>query len=129
MPEIAVQIAPISPPGGAVWNPISRIDPPFGYTLSAVGPGSMFEFSQPQRSVSMQVSYTGAPTAVKANLEGSNDGVNWFALSVFDTTAGGVNGGIVGSTSYSVLFVRANLLTLTAGTSPVVSFTIQAAAN
>ena len=72
----------------------------------------------------MQVGYLGSPTAVKVNLEGSLDGVNWTTLAVFDTGAGATNFAIASSTSTMVLYARANLVTLTGGTTPTVKATI-----
>jgi len=109
-------------------NPISGIDPPFT-SLNAVtttGIGGVMIMSAPHNNVSMQVVSTGSPTAVKANLEGSIDGINFTPLAVFDTGAGATNLAIASSTSTMVLYARANLLTLTGGTTPTVTARILA---
>lgn len=114
----------------AARNPISRIDSPF-ISLAAVtvtGPGAEFGFSQPVRNISMQVVFTSNPSPVKVTLEGTIDGADWFTLATFDTGAGtpNANKDIVYGDNISVIGARANLVTLTGGTTPNVTATIQA---
>lgn len=108
-----------------IANPISGIDRPLVSLDAAVGviAGSQIDFSRPRRNISMQVSFTSNPT-VKVNLEGTIDGINWFILSVFDTGAGGLNGGIIYADFVYVISARANLITLSGGTSPTVTATV-----
>lgn len=110
----------------AVLNPISRIDPP-AVSLSAVavtGAGSVQALSRPCKNVSMQVSFTGGSPTVKVNLQGSIDGSNWFTLVSFDTGSSNVSGDVVGAATITVLYLRANVATLSGGTSPTVTATV-----
>ena len=66
-------------------------------------------------NASIILTVTGAPTAVSVNLEGSLDGTNWVVLKTL--TAAGVGS----STGVPVRFIRANLTTLTGGTTPTVT--------
>lgn len=98
--------------------------------VSAVGVGAQTEFDTPKLSISMQVSFTGSPTSVVVGLEGSVDGQNFVQLREFNTSQNS-NGDIVtnvpASPSAPVIVARANLITLTGGTSPTVTATIAAA--
>lgn len=107
-------------------NLISGIDAPLQSlaAATATGAGTAMQLSRPRYNFSMQVSFTGGSPTVKVVMEGSIDGVNWFALATFDTGASGVSGGIVGASSLVVLQVRANLVTLSGGTNPTVTATI-----
>lgn len=60
---------------------------------------------------------TGAPTTVSVTLQGSLDGVNWFVLATSSSTTGDYQS----VADKPVFFVRANLATLTGGTSPTVT--------
>ena len=107
-------------------NTISGFDSPQKSlnAATATGAGTAFYSSRPRRVVSMQVSFTGSPSAVKVYLQGTIDGTNWFTIATFDTGASNANGDIVTSSAHVVVGVRANLDTLTAGTSPTVSAVI-----
>jgi hypothetical protein len=104
----------------AAFNPISRIDPPQVSlnAATAIGPGSVIVFSGPQTTVSMQVTFTGAPTTLTVVMEGSLDGVNFTTLG---TATNPTNNAIVTSTTTEALYARANMTVLTGGTSPTVT--------
>jgi hypothetical protein len=105
---------------------ISGIDP--GFTslaaATATGVGNDAAFSRPRDRISMQVSFTGGSPTVKVQLEGTINGTNWFILATFDTGASGANGDIVTSSTHVVLKARANLVTLSGGSSPTVTAVI-----
>lgn len=109
-----------------VLSPISGIDRP-AISLNAatgIGAGSVVNFSWPRRNISMQVVYTSNPSPVKVTLEGTIDGTDWFILATFDTGAASVNKDIVYADNVTVLSARANLVTLTGGTTPAVTASI-----
>lgn len=109
----------------SVTNPISGIDKPLT-SLNAVlvtGAGAQIDFSRPRRNISMQVVFTSNPT-IKIALEGTIDGTNWFTLATFDTTTGNINKDIIAADFVYVISARANLITLSGGTSPNVSATV-----
>lgn len=107
-------------------NPITGIDPPFVSlaAAAATGDGNAILFSRPKNNISMQVVYTGGPSAVVATLQGTIDGSHWFTLATFDTGASKASGDIVSVTNVFVLQARASLGTLTGGTAPKVTATI-----
>lgn len=104
-------------------NKISRIDKEVISlaAATATGAGAHKEYPAPVNMVSMQVSYTGGPSAVKVRLEGTIDRVNWFTIATFDTGASGASGNIVSSTGTVINGARAYLETLTGGEAPTVS--------
>lgn len=73
---------------------------------------------------------TGSPTTVICSLEGSLDGDTWFELS----STGGMDVTLAANRMFHVVNrpvqkVRVNLTTLTAGTSPTVTFRYLGVAN
>jgi hypothetical protein len=72
----------------------------------------------------MQVSFTGGSPTVVVNLKGSIDGTNYFTLATFNTS-GNASGDIVTS-STPVAYLRADLATLSGGSSPTVTATLLA---
>lgn len=96
----------------------------------ATGPGIANEMFAPRNLNTMQVIITGSPTAVKVSLEASTDGgTTWGTIAMFDTAAGHVSGDFVSASDASVNRIRANLITLTGGTSPTVTATINSECN
>lgn len=73
-----------------------------------------------------EVFYTGAPSSIAVDLEGSHDGANWFRLVTLSGVTTGRMRGV--STSLLARFVRANITDLTGGSSPTVTATIASAA-
>lgn len=67
---------------------------------------------------------TGNPTTVSVTLEGSHDGVNWF-----DAGAPTITLSVTKATvdTHLLRYVRANLITLSGGSSPTVTVTIASA--
>ena len=103
---------------GSPLNRISLRDEAFASLneASAIGHGSVKEFPAPVNIVSCQVSWTGAPSAVKVTLRGSIDGVNFPVIATFDTGASGNNGDIISSNGLTAIVeARADLETLTGG--------------
>jgi len=73
-----------------------------------------------RRCCGVQVVHTGSPSTVTLTLEGSLDGVNWFTLATW--SSGSLSSGaIVWAADKPVSQVRANLGTLSGGTSPTVT--------
>jgi len=108
------------------------------YLLSTVAPttllnaaaatGAGAEFAVPvipagglASNFTWQTVVTGSPASISTTLEGSNDGTNWTVLDTSTATTGEVRS--IANTP--VAFIRANLGTLTGGTSPKVSVIVQ----
>ncbi len=86
---------------------------------TTTGTGDVLTFVTPsQCQISLQVVYTGAPSVVHVHLEGTINGVDWD--NVLDAQPG-ASGAIVAAVINPVTALRANLITLTGGTSPAVS--------
>lgn len=97
---------------------------------AATGAGIANEMFGPRNIHTMQVIVTGAPSAAVVNLEGSADGgTTWGKLATFDLTAGNISGDFVTASDASVNRIRANLSTLTGGTSPTVTAIINSECN
>ena len=94
--------------------------------VTATGAGTPVAFNSALSKIGMQVSFTGSPTAVIVNLNGTLDGKNYFNLAQFKSGGGGTNssGDIVFTSNTPVIGALANLTTLTGGTSPTVTATI-----
>lgn len=87
---------------------------------TAVGPGTPIEFDTPRIFVSaaMQIVSTGSPSTLVVNLEISIDGVHYVDVRQVTNPANGEIDGV--SNQGACLFVRANLVTLSGGSSPTV---------
>jgi hypothetical protein len=112
-------------------NPLPAIrsgDLPLTSLNAAAAPatGAVLNFASARSNLGMQVSFTGAPTAVLVNLLGSIDGVNFSPLSFFGSGTAGQNasGDIVRSIGVPVMAIAAQLVTLTGGTAPTVTATL-----
>jgi hypothetical protein len=105
-----------------------------GISLNAatgVGAGSRLDILVPRAVHTMQVTYTGGPTTVVVDLEGSLNGVDFKQMTRWDTGVPAlVSGDMVTASVFAgtgiraypaVAFVRANLITLTGGASPTVT--------
>jgi len=64
-----------------------------------------------------QLTDTGSPSSVSCQLQGSLDGSNWFNIGAAALTAPGLQ--TIATTPLA--FIRANLTTLSGGTSPTVT--------
>lgn len=92
--------------------------------LSAVavtGASATTDYGAAHSKHSMQVVLTGSPTVVTVALEASLNGSQWMTAATWSTGAGQASGDIVFTSDKPVRYVRANLTTLTGGTSPTVS--------
>lgn len=111
-------------------NPVD-MSLPFTSLSSATSPvaGAVKDLETVSREHTMYVRVTGAPSDLQVDLEGSHDSVTWFSL-------GTVNEGVISGgqarvntpfdqTRYDLVrYVRANLITLSGGSSPAVTATI-----
>nr|BDD46000.1 hypothetical protein 10 [Gammaproteobacteria bacterium] len=90
---------------------------------SSTGTGVHCSLGEPRANHTVAVTITGAPSAVTIDLEGSLDGVNWVQLQTHTFDAGELSDekGMFHSVNTLVNHVRANLTTLTGGTSPTVT--------
>ena len=84
---------------------------------TATGAGSGYPTDRIYADHGWMIVVTGAPTAVSVTLQGSLDGINWVTLDTSTITTSEIRF----VTGKPVVQVRANLGTLTAGTSPTVS--------
>lgn len=93
---------------------------------SELGPGTERQLLIATAHHTMAVTLTGEPTNCEVALEGSHDGYAWFPLGTLQCA---LTGGIKTTQPTAHLFthVRANLLTLTGGTSPTVTASIASA--
>lgn len=85
--------------------------------VTATGAGSGYPTDRVYADHGWMINVTGSPTGVSVTLEGSLDGTNWVVLDTSTTTTNEIRF----VTGKPVIQVRANLGTLTAGTSPTVS--------
>lgn len=88
---------------------------------TATGLGDDLHFGLPKTKHSLQVIHTGTPTAVKVTLLGSNDGTNYTIIGTWDSADGHVSTDMIFVDGAPVTHVKANLVTLTAGTDPTVT--------
>jgi hypothetical protein len=105
--------------------------PLVGTSLNAVtttGPGIGVSFDTPKTLVQMQVSFTGSPTTLRVDLEASADGINFFGSGQVDNSNNPGHIQLLGD-RVPVISARANLVTLSGGTSPTVTAVIIAAAD
>lgn len=92
--------------------------------VTATGAGTVVDLGVVRSVHTMQTTVTGAPSAVTVNLEGSlSAGGPWAVLVASTSTAGDVQT----VSGKAVRYVRANLVTLTGGTSPTVTALIASA--
>lgn len=102
----------------------SAVAPAASLTGATVaGDGDEIDFGAGKSTIGMQVSYTGAPSAMTVTLRGTIDGDNWFALATF-TLVLNQSGDILASSGIPVIAARADLDLLTG--SAAVSATILA---
>jgi hypothetical protein len=98
--------------------------------VTGVGVGLILDVLVPRSVHTMQVTHTGGPTAVVVDLEGSLDRTNFRQMTRWDSATPLVSGDMVTASVFAgtgiraypaVSYVRANLITLTAGASPTVT--------
>lgn len=86
---------------------------------TSVGPGSSRDLEDVLRTHTMFVTVTGSPSGVLVRLQLSHDGLNWHSI---DSVSGG--DGVVTSADHLARYVRADVATLSGGSSPTVTTTI-----
>jgi hypothetical protein len=91
---------------------------------TSTGPGTLVEFDVPKSIFSMEVVADGSPSSVVVTLQGTLDGTHFVTLGTVSLSGNDFN--IIHATSVYVA-VRANLTTLSGGSSPTVTATIAAA--
>lgn len=92
---------------------------------TATGAGAAVDLANVVDTFTAQYVTTGGPSGYAAKLQGSLDGATWVDLPSLNVTADGlVTNNATGVTRYAVRFIRANVTTLTGGTSPTVSVTV-----
>lgn len=92
---------------------------------TATGAGTSQAYTFARQAFALQVTSTGTPTAVIVNLEASLDGSHWFKVGAWNSTLQ-TTGDIVFVSDAPCYTIRANLATLTGGTSPTVTATVAA---
>jgi hypothetical protein len=92
---------------------------------TAAGAGVAVTFDTPKTDVSMQVATTGGPT-FNVDFEVSLDGIHWVAARSFGSP--GISN-LQGTGAFPVLSARANLTSLSGGTSPTVTAVVNARDN
>lgn len=90
--------------------------------VTATGAGDVLSFDKPRSPLALQVAVTGAPSSAVVSLQASLDGVTWSDVTGIQG-AGATN---LGGSDFLALFLRANLVELTGGTSPTVTAFIAA---
>jgi hypothetical protein len=99
-----------------------------GKSLDAVASaqeGSAIIFDVPKTAFSMQISFTGAPTSWEVHLEGSIDGTNWKNIGSLAT--GSPSGDILSASGKALPMIRANLISMSGGSSPTFTAWLAAA--
>lgn len=91
--------------------------------VTATGPGQVFRNANGFVSHTVQLTTTGAPTAVTVDLEGSLDGLTWFQLTehIFLSAEITLEAAMFHQNDKFVEYVRLNVTTLTGGTAPTVT--------
>lgn len=91
--------------------------------VAATGAGTTHAVRMKPRNHTVQFTITGAPTAVTLDLEGSLDDSTWISLASHIMTAAELiaTAAMFHVVDKPVRYVRLNLTTLTAGTTPTVT--------
>lgn len=102
-----------------------------GTSLNAAtttGAGSEIQFDKPKSDISMQLTITGSPSTVQVDLQGSLDGSTYISInSEYVSSPPSPYSIFVFSTGKPVASVRANVISLSGGTSPTVTAVLGAA--
>ena len=90
---------------------------------TATGLSTVLEHSTPVRNHALQVTITGAPSAVTVTLFGSLDNLTFVSLGVHAFSAGELTAtkAMFFDVDKPVPYIKAELTTLTAGTAPTVT--------
>jgi len=89
--------------------------------VTATGAGASRDLEKAFATFDVLLFTTGSPTTVTVVLEGSHDGTNWYQIGNPAITLSTPHQLITG---YVFRYVRANLITLTGGSSPTVTATV-----
>jgi hypothetical protein len=90
---------------------------------TAIGASPTWAVRMKPRNHTVQVTITGAPTAVTVDLEGSLDNVTWSSMASHVLTAGELTAtaALFHIVDKPVRYVRTNVTVLTGGTAPTVT--------
>jgi len=94
-------------------------------SVTSAQAGAALEFDAPKSAFSMQILFTGAPSSWEAHIEGSIDGVNWRMVASLAT--GSSSGTVVSVSGKALPMVRANLISMSGGSSPTFTAWLAAA--
>jgi hypothetical protein len=83
------------------------------------GAGTVYDQGVCHGNFTVAVTVTGAPSGCAVQLQGSLDGTNWYSLGAATSNTSGT--AAVSVANSPARYVRANLTTLTGGTSPTVT--------
>lgn len=89
---------------------------------TATGAGAVFNLMLCHGNFTMAVTVTGAPASCAVQLQGSLDNTNWYNMGSATSNTSGT--AVVNATNMPAQYVRANLTTLSGGTSPTVTAVI-----
>lgn len=91
--------------------------------VTATGAGSSWQVRSGATEHTLQLTCTGSPTSVAVIFEGSLDGSTWFPLAVhiWDSTEIANQAAMFHISSKFITYMRANVTTLTGGTSPTLT--------
>jgi len=98
--------------------------PLVGKSLNAatsVGPGIAIIPDTPKTKASLQLSYTGSPTEAEVSVEYTIDRANWKSLAVFAASSDPSGKLVTVGDLGPFTAMRANLTSLTGGSSPTVT--------
>jgi len=87
-------------------------------TATTTGAGNTVKFSSIPSEWSVSITHTGSPTSVITSIEGSLDGDTFYDLAQHTSIPADEAFHIIGKASK---YIRANLITLTGGSSPTVT--------
>lgn len=106
-----------------ISSDVTRIHPSTAvntFTPLASGLTEAFDNEYICHTHTVQSSATGSPTSYVVNLQGSLDGVTYFAISDNITVTG--SNGLFHVVTRAVRFIKANVVSVSGGTSPLVTF-------
>ena len=92
--------------------------------VGSTGAGESHDFETAVRDMTMIATCTGSPDSAVVQLQGSHDNESWIGFS--SVTLSGVSTVATTTALHWIRYVRANLTTLSGGSSPTVTATILA---
>jgi hypothetical protein len=112
-PQVHAQSALSRDIANVMLNAVTATGAGTGYSV----PVSLGDHGDPKSGFSWQTVVTGAPSTVNDEIDCSSDDSHWQSVSTNTTATGNFT-----TVSYAAcLYIRANLTTLTGGTSPTVT--------